>query len=204
MPPVAVTIDTEHAEFPTANALGTLDRLLEVLHAHGVKATFFVVGHWASAYPKRLEAIRDAAHEIGNHSYSHCPLTRLTEHGIVEDLLACHAVLAKLGVETRPWFRAPQGALAHPNIDVHGAISRAGYRHVPWHGSGDDWKPGNTPEQIARATVDGVLRRWPEPAILNCHSWPAPTPAALELVLTQLTARGAEFRTVGELGWAPS
>ncbi|MGH2890673.1 MAG: polysaccharide deacetylase family protein [Solirubrobacteraceae bacterium] len=201
MPVVAITVDVEFPDQPAGDALGSADEVLAVLARHEVRATFFVVGAWARANPDRVLAIRDGGHLIGNHSHSHCPLNRLTEAGIVEDLNACHDVLAELGIESRPWFRAPQGVLEHDGVDVRDAIAQAGYRHVHWDARGEDWRPGCTAEQVAQMTLDDVHRRWPGPAVVLLHSWPDPAAAALEIVLTTLRSEGAGFVTLDQLGW---
>lgn len=201
MPPVAITIDTEFPDQPARDPLGALHEMLDLLAARTVKATFFIVGAWVRAHPDHVLAIKDAAHHIGNHSYSHCVLSRMTEAGIVADLTACHEVLAELGIETRPWFRAPQGELIHEQIDVKAAIKKAGYRHVHWHAVGQDWSPEATPEGVAESIVRGVQDRWPRPAIALLHSWPDSAPRALQLVLDRLEAEGSTFLTLNQLDW---
>ena len=47
-----ITIDVEYGDRPSAEPLRTLDRILEVLDAHAVPATFFVQGRWARAHPE--------------------------------------------------------------------------------------------------------------------------------------------------------
>lgn len=46
-------------------------RILELLDAEGVRASFFVPGWVAERYPEQTRAIRDAGHEIGHHGYLH-------------------------------------------------------------------------------------------------------------------------------------
>ena len=199
MPIVSITIDTEFPDQPAKDPLGAEDELLEILAARKITATFFVVGSWARAHPDRVRAINDAGHHIGNHSYAHCSLARMTEQGIVDDLSACHAVLAELGVETRPWFRAPYGEVTHDLISADAAIKRAGYRHIHWHARGEDWRPERSPDEVAEVTLADVRSRWPRPAIVLLHSWPDSAPRALDLVLDRLGSDGAEFVTVDKL-----
>jgi peptidoglycan/xylan/chitin deacetylase (PgdA/CDA1 family) len=201
VPAVAITIDTEFPDQPAKDPMGALSQQLDVLADRDVRATFFIVGAWARAHPDQVETIRDAGHQIGNHSYSHCPLSRLTARGIVEDLLTCCDVLAGLEIETRPFFRAPQGELGHDDVDVEPAIKKAGYRHIHWHARGEDWRPGITAERVAETVVSEVRERWPRPAIVLLHSWPDPTPRALELILDRLAAEEAGFLTVDQLHW---
>ena len=195
-----ITIDTEFPDQPARDPLGIADELLGMLASHNIKATFFVVGAWARAYPDRVRAMREAGHQIGNHSYSHCSLARMTKQGIVDDLVACHDVLAELGIETRPWFRAPYGETAGDSAAVKSAIRTAGYRHVHWHARGEDWRPGQSPDDAARMILRDVADRWPRPAIVLLHSLPDGAARALEIVVDRLDAQGAKFLTVKELG----
>ncbi|RPI76510.1 MAG: polysaccharide deacetylase family protein, partial [Desulfobacteraceae bacterium] len=52
------------------NALYT-PKILEILKEHDVKATFFVIGRQAQAFPEILRNIKNAGHEIENHSWNH-------------------------------------------------------------------------------------------------------------------------------------
>lgn len=195
-----MTIDTEFPDQPARDPLGIADQLLEVLGARNIRATFFVVGAWARAHPDRVRAIAQAGHHIGNHSYSHCSLARMTQPGIVDDVLACHDVLADLGIDSRPWFRAPYGETAGDSDAVRSAIRTAGYRHVHWHARGEDWRPGRSADDTAAMILRDVEARWPRPAIVLLHSWPDAAAEALEIVIDRLDAQGGEFLTVNELG----
>lgn len=55
---VAITID----DGPTP---GLTPALLEVLHRHGARATFFLLGSGVEAHPEVVAAIHEAGHEIG-------------------------------------------------------------------------------------------------------------------------------------------
>jgi peptidoglycan-N-acetylglucosamine deacetylase len=195
---VCITIDTEFPDRPCADPLGTLDHVLEVLAERRARATFFVVGGWARANPDRVAAIHRAGHSIGNHSYSHCNLARLTEQGIVEDLEECRQALSELGIDTGPWFRAPYGEMT-TRREVSAAVKRAGYQHVPWNADGEDWREGSSAEEVAGKAFIRVKRRWPRTATVLFHSWPDVTPGALSLLLDELTASRAELIEVGEI-----
>jgi peptidoglycan-N-acetylglucosamine deacetylase len=196
MPRVAITIDTEYPEQPAVDPLGTFDRILAILAAERVRATFFAVGSWARAHPDRVRAVDSAGHLLGNHSYSHCNLKKMAPEGIIADLTECRGALAGIGIETRPWFRAPYGRMGTEGGPIYDAVRDAGYRHISWHAHGGDWDPERTVEQLVDKTLVQVRERWPEPAIVLFHSWPDRTPAALQRVLDSLGSDGAEFVTV--------
>lgn len=48
-------------------------RVLDLLAAHDIRATFFIPGYTADSFPDRVRAICAAGHEIGNHGYLHEP-----------------------------------------------------------------------------------------------------------------------------------
>jgi peptidoglycan/xylan/chitin deacetylase (PgdA/CDA1 family) len=48
-----------------------LRRILSLLDERGIRGTFFVPGHTALAYPRTVEAIHAAGHEIGHHGWVH-------------------------------------------------------------------------------------------------------------------------------------
>lgn len=46
-------------------------RLLKFFDKYGIKTTWFIPGHSLESFPKEMEEVRDAGHEIGLHGYSH-------------------------------------------------------------------------------------------------------------------------------------
>jgi peptidoglycan/xylan/chitin deacetylase (PgdA/CDA1 family) len=47
------------------------DKILNILDAYGVKATFFIIGKWAEEYPEIVADIVNRGHTVGNHGYYH-------------------------------------------------------------------------------------------------------------------------------------
>jgi polysaccharide deacetylase family protein (PEP-CTERM system associated) len=70
-----------------------LNRVLDLLDAHRVKATFFVLGALVETWRPLLGRIVDAGHEIASHGYQHTPIYKLTPAGFTQDL---HRALAAL------------------------------------------------------------------------------------------------------------
>jgi polysaccharide deacetylase family protein (PEP-CTERM system associated) len=64
-----------------------MERILNLTRAHGVKATFFVLGWVADHFPEVVRMIAADGHEIGTHGYYHNLITDLTPASFEEDLL---------------------------------------------------------------------------------------------------------------------
>jgi len=46
-------------------------RILDLLREYDTRATFFVPGHTAESFPRAVDAILEAGHEVAHHSYGH-------------------------------------------------------------------------------------------------------------------------------------
>jgi len=57
--------------------LNTL-RLLDLLAAHGVQATFFFLGEVAQRFPALARRVAEAGHEVGSHGYAHSRVMQMT------------------------------------------------------------------------------------------------------------------------------
>lgn len=93
----------------------TTPRLLALLDAHGIPATFFVTGARAQAHPELIRAIADAGHTLGNHSFAHS--TRIAFQGrrrLFADIAATQQAVARHGIVPRV-FRPPVG-ITYPGL----------------------------------------------------------------------------------------
>jgi polysaccharide deacetylase family protein (PEP-CTERM system associated) len=81
--------------------------LLALLDGHGVRATFFVLGHVARQYPDLIRAIDAAGHEIGVHGYWHRMVQRLSPQEFATELEQAIEELAPLIRQPLLGHRAP-------------------------------------------------------------------------------------------------
>jgi len=200
-PRVALTIDIEHPDRPAEP--GGDGRMLDALAGLGIRATFFVQGRWAEAFPAVARRIVEDRHVVGSHSFYHARLPLLSDDGLAEDVAAATAAIRDAtGVDPRPWFRCPFGA-GMADERVQAAIVAGGYRHVGWHVGCDDWEPGRTAGEVEDATVRGVLGHG-DGAVVLLHSWPDPSAPALPRIADRLRAAGFTFVTIDELDVLPA
>lgn len=193
---VALTFDAEHPDRP--NDGDRTPEILETLAEAGARATFFLQGRWAEAFPELAGAVADAGHLIGNHSHYHARLPLFSEDGLPADVRDSEAVIrSTTGHDPRPWFRAPFGSGAD-RADLVEALRRLGYRHVGWDVECYEWEPERTTEQVLRRAVDGSLAHG-DGAIVLLHTWPRPVAPVLPAVLRELGEAGFSFVGVDEL-----
>ncbi len=87
------------------------DKILALLHQHGVKATFFVLGYIASKEPSLIKEIVDAGHEIASHGFFHQRVFELTEKEFEEDLVRSLDVISSVTNKEVVGFRAPEWSI---------------------------------------------------------------------------------------------
>ncbi len=82
--------------------------VLDVLDQHCAKATFFMVGQRAIAYPGIVRDVAQRGHTIATHTWSHRNLKELGAEGAVSEIeLGISAVQRALGAPAAPFFRFP-------------------------------------------------------------------------------------------------
>ena len=196
-PRIALTFDAEHPDRPRCRP-GVQDEILDALDRSAVRATFFVQGRWAEAYPATAARIAAAGHLIGNHSAYHARLPLLTDAGLVTDIgEAERAIIDATGVSPVPWFRCPFGA-GHDDPRVLGALRAAGYRNVHWDVWAEDWEPDRTPAGIETQVAAEALAIG-DGAVVLLHTWPEPTLAALPGLIARLRDGGARLVAIDAL-----
>ncbi|KAM5536594.1 hypothetical protein V8D89_009689 [Ganoderma adspersum] len=104
-------------------------KVLQYLDDHDLSATFFVVGSRVVSYPNILVAEYMAGHEISVHTWSHHPLTAMTNEQIVAELgWTRKAIQAVLGV-TPTTMRPPYGDIDNRVRAISNAM---GLRPIIW------------------------------------------------------------------------
>jgi peptidoglycan-N-acetylglucosamine deacetylase len=194
---VALTFDAEHPDRP--HHPGGTERVLDLLDAQAVTATFFIQGRWAEAFPQLARAVAERGHLIGNHSFYHARMPLLSPTGLTTDIRAAErAIVAATGVDPKPWFRCPFGA-GTDDPRVRAGIERLGYREINWHVDGADWRPSQRGRGMARQmTADAVAQG--DGAILLLHPWTMATGLGLEPLIGGLRDAGATLERLDALG----
>ena len=172
-------------------------RVLDILGARGVRATFFLVGERAAREPATVRAIAGAGHEVGSHGWSHTSLWLCGPRRTESEIARAKHLLGYLAGAPPALFRPPWGMV---NAAMFGALRRHRQRCVFWSIQPEGLRPAPAEAQVAH-----VLRRAHPGAIVDLHDAegtpgaPARLCAALPAMIDGLAAAGYEFATVGEL-----
>ena len=166
------------------------NRILETLAAECVKATYFMVGQMARAYPDTVRKIYNAGHTIGTHSQHHpfslgdLGLKRISSE--VEEGIASVQNAVGDARAVAPFFRIPglarsyqaESYLADQRLSVWSADEVA-----------DDWHRRISPEQIVIRAMRRIEARGHR-GVLLLHDIQPATALALPTLLKELKAKG--------------
>lgn len=137
--------------------------VLDLLDAHGARATFFLVGERAAARPDDVREIVRRGHGIGNHSATHPTkwFWALSPRRMRREVSRTQAILREITGQTPRWFRAVVG-MANPFVPA--AIAREGLANAAWSARGFDGAFGNP-----KLVVGRVRRKLRPGAIVLAH-----------------------------------
>jgi len=124
--------------------------VLDLLAAHGVRATFFCIAERARAQPALVRRIVAAGHSVQNHSLRHRHhFSMLGPRGLEGEIGAAQALLADLTGVLPHGFRAPAG-LRNPLLDP--VLHRLGLHLVSWTRRGYDTRDADPQRVLGRLT----------------------------------------------------
>jgi glycosyltransferase involved in cell wall biosynthesis len=153
-------------------------KILDVLRARGVRATFFLVGAKADRHPELVSRIVEEGHHLGNHSYRHPRFGTLSWRTARQEIVDTRRALGAWEPGAPRLFRPPHGTLCAASTLVpwlHGETV------VLWNVDFKDFRAESAvdiTEQLTRRTFTGG-------DIILYHGH---TPAALEALPSVLSA----------------
>jgi len=180
-PMIALTFDDGPSKYAT-------DDILDILEEYNAKATFFVLGMNVEAYPDKLERAVELGCEIGNHTYDHQNLSKLSKEKV------------EYQIDTTKWcvYEAcgTIPTLVRPPYGIQNDYVRKASTGpiVLWSIDTLDWENRNTETIIKR-----VLDRAKDGDIVLMHDIYSFTAKACETIIPELIERGFQLVTVSEL-----
>ena len=170
-------------------------RLLDMLRERGIRATFYLIGNRVVQYPQIARRIAEDGHEIGNHSWTHPFMNRLSARDVTMEIDQTTNAIFQVTGRPPVTFRPPYGAFTRAQrTNLHSA------RTLPtilWSVDPQDWRrPG------ANVVTQRILSNAHQGGIILSHDIHRGTIDAMPRTLEGLTARGLRFATVSQMiGW---
>jgi polysaccharide deacetylase family protein (PEP-CTERM system associated) len=121
----------ERASWPTRECRveANIERILAILDAGGVRATFFTLGWIAERYPAMVKRIVAGGHELASHGYGHLRASDQDRAAFMQDISSSKAILEDLGGQAVLGYRAPSFSIGQQNLWALDALQEAGYRY---------------------------------------------------------------------------
>ena len=155
---------------------------------HSARGTFFVVGRNAAANPQVLSQMAAEHHEIGNHTYDHPDLARLSNMGIRSEVQRTQQAVHQATGRWPTIMRPPYGSL-------NSRVSReVGMPVIMWRGDTQDWLYRSSGRVQRR-----VLKLAKRNAVILVHDVQKTTVSAMPATLNGLIRRGYTLVTISEL-----
>ena len=167
-------------------------KLLDMLAARRLKATFFIIGQNGAEYPDIMKRIVREGHELANHSWSHPNLAKMSDDAVRAQMQKTDEVIAAAAGKRTTLMRPPYGSITPRQKEW---INESfGYRTIIWDVDPFDWRrPG------AGVIRDRIVSQTQAGSIILVHDIHPGSIDAMPETFDQLTAKGFKFATVSEL-----
>ena len=163
-------------------------KILDILKEEEACATFFIVGNKALFYKEELQRMIKEGSEIGNHSYSHKWLNRLSENEFKEEINKTQKVIEDITGFTPKIFRPTYGGYSN-KLKTYTDLN-----FILWNVDSEDWKVKNT-----NKILNNIFKSVKDESIILMHDNHEYSVKALKEIIDNLKNDGYQFVTVSEL-----
>lgn len=167
-------------------------KVLEILDKQNAKATFFCIGKCAEKHPNIVREIKEAGHEVGNHSYSHSYTIDFKKTiPWIKEIRRTDNILQSQTSKQPIFFRPPYGVTT-PHLAR--ALKTTQHKCVGWSVRSFDTVL-KTPERI----LNRITKQIHPGSIILLHDTVATSPSVLEQLLHYLSEKKLQAVTISEL-----
>lgn len=154
------------------------EQLLETLEQKKAQAIFFMIGENVKKHKNFARQVAEAGHVIGNHSYTHPFLNKMSPKEAREELEKTTQVIEDVTGVTPIYFRPPYGAY---NETIILMASEMNMKLVMWSADPKDYS-FNTESAVLKATEPLIASR----KILLLHDLKESTAKALPVIIDDI------------------
>jgi peptidoglycan/xylan/chitin deacetylase (PgdA/CDA1 family) len=172
--------------------------VLRIAAEHSAGLTVLAVGSWLDGNRALASAILDGGHDLGNHTWSHLPMRRLSSAEARREVSRAAALLTSLTGSGGSWFR-PSGTPRSTGT-IRRAAAASGYHRCLAY----DVDPLDYTDPGSALVAGRVHRDAVSGSIVSLHLGHPGTVAALPVILDGLARRGLRAVTVTDLMRGPA
>ena|GEM_PF-5361760 len=169
------------------------ERLLNELKVRGAKVTFFVLGSKAERYPGLIRRMASEGHEIGNHSYNHATLTKMSAQEVAADMKRASTAIYNASGGVPVTLMRP-----HYNKTVQNVCKENNWSIVLWSLDTRDWESRNETAILNKTFNNGQYSVKDGSIILLHDIYGTSVNASLKMI-DRLIAEGYTLVMVSEL-----
>lgn len=175
---------------------GNTPAILDALKKHNVPATFFIVGNYLSTSPDLVKRMVAEGHIVGNHTYHHPDMSKIsTKEAFSKELQDMEVLYQQMiGQPLRKYYRPPQGKYSQANLKM---AQELGYKTIFWSLAYVDWYQDKQPTR--EEAYKKLLGRVHPGAIILLHSTSSTNAAILDELLTKWESMGYHFQSLDQL-----
>ena len=173
---------------------GLLEGILNVLKEKDVKSTFFVTGDFLERNTDLLLKIVNDGQIIGNHTYNHKNITKISEKELVNEITQFENKYKEItGKELIKYFRPPEGEFNKESLTI---MKKMGYKTFFWSIAYVDWNVNKT--QGKKYAYDSVMNNIHNGAVVLMHTVSKDNLEALPLIIDSVRENGYMIKNLNE------
>lgn len=175
---------------------GNTPAILDALKKHNAPATFFVVGHFLESSPDLVKRMVEDGHAVGNHTYHHRDMPKISDEATFQKELDDVAVKFKeiTSTDMMPYYRPPQGKYNINNLKM---AQKLNYKTFFWSLAYADWNEKSQPSR--EEALSKLTKRIHPGAVVLLHNTSKTNGQVLDEVLTKWEEMGYTFKPLSYL-----
>lgn len=175
---------------------GNTAPILDALKKHNANAAFFVVGNFISTSPDLIKRMHEEGHTVGNHTYNHPDMSKIsTKEAFEKELKDVEDAYKEItGEEMTRYYRPPQGKYSTENLQM---AKDMGYHTFFWSLAYVDWYENDQPTH--EEAMQKLTKRIHPGAIVLLHSTSKTNAEILDELLAKWEEMGYTFHSLTEL-----
>lgn len=174
---------------------GYTAEILDILKKKHVPAAFFITGHYLQDQPELVKRMVKEGHIIGNHSWHHPDMTKISDKRFKEELDSLKKGFTSLtGEKQMNYVRPPRGIFDNRTLRLS---KQYGYTSVFWSFAYKDWVVDD--QKGADYAYKSIMKRVHPGAIMLLHTVSKDNAEALGKVIDDLRKQGYQFKSLDYL-----